>query len=40
MTWTGIQLGYRSDMHIFRQGSVTAVRYRYEDLDPLGDYTL
>ncbi|GBM84008.1 hypothetical protein AVEN_110138-1 [Araneus ventricosus] len=27
MVWAGILLGYRTDLHIYRQGSVTAVRY-------------
>ncbi|GFV72857.1 transposable element Tcb1 transposase [Trichonephila clavipes] len=28
MVWAGISLGYRTDLHIFKRGSVTAVRYR------------
>ncbi|GFW86313.1 transposable element Tcb1 transposase [Trichonephila clavipes] len=28
MVWAGISLGYRTNMHIFKWGSVTAVRYR------------
>ncbi|GFV62946.1 transposable element Tcb1 transposase [Trichonephila clavipes] len=30
MVWAGISLGYRIDLHIFKRGSVTAVRHRYE----------
>ncbi|GFX56503.1 transposable element Tcb1 transposase [Trichonephila clavipes] len=26
MVWAGISLGYRTDLHIFKRGSVTAVR--------------
>ncbi|GFT60858.1 transposable element Tcb1 transposase [Trichonephila clavipes] len=33
MAWAGISLGYRTDMHIFKRGSVTAVRY--EVLEPV-----
>ncbi|GBN23332.1 hypothetical protein AVEN_168337-1 [Araneus ventricosus] len=33
MVWAGISLGYRTDLHIYRRGSVTAVRYRDEVLD-------
>ncbi|GFX06924.1 transposable element Tcb1 transposase [Trichonephila clavipes] len=29
-----ISLGYRTDMHIFKRGSVTALRYRDEVLEP------
>ncbi|GFY25640.1 transposable element Tcb1 transposase [Trichonephila clavipes] len=32
MVWSGISLGYRTDLHIFKRGSVTAVRYRDEVL--------
>ena len=28
-------MGYRTDLHIYRQGSETAVRYRDEVLDPI-----
>ncbi|GFT56103.1 transposable element Tcb1 transposase [Trichonephila clavipes] len=35
MAWTGISLGYRTDQHIFKWGSVTAVRYREEVLEPI-----
>ncbi|GFX30352.1 transposable element Tcb1 transposase [Trichonephila clavipes] len=28
MVWAGISLGLRTDLHIFKRGSVTAVRYR------------
>ncbi|GFW74988.1 transposable element Tcb1 transposase [Trichonephila clavipes] len=28
-------LGYRMDLHIFKRGSVTAVRYRDEVLEPI-----
>ncbi|GFW56759.1 transposable element Tcb1 transposase [Trichonephila clavipes] len=35
MVWAGISLGYRPDLHIFKRGSVTAVRYREEDLEPI-----
>lgn len=34
MVWAGISLGYRTDLHIFKRGSVTAVRYRDEVLEP------
>ena len=30
MVWTGISLGYRTELHIYRRGSVTAVLYRDE----------
>ncbi|GFU66999.1 transposable element Tcb1 transposase [Trichonephila clavipes] len=33
MVWAGISLGYRTDLHIFKRGSVTAVRYRDEVLE-------
>ncbi|GFT63682.1 transposable element Tcb1 transposase [Trichonephila clavipes] len=32
MVWAGISLGYRTDLHIFKRGSVTALRYRDEVL--------
>ncbi|GFY23003.1 transposable element Tcb1 transposase [Trichonephila clavipes] len=35
MVWVGISLGYRTDLHIFKRGSVTAVRYRDEFLEPI-----
>ena len=35
MVWAGIPLGYPSDLHIFKQGSVTVVRYRDEVLKPI-----
>ncbi|GBL80410.1 Transposable element Tcb1 transposase [Araneus ventricosus] len=35
MVWAGISSGYRTDLHIYRRGSVTAVRYREEVLDPI-----
>ncbi|GFW36127.1 transposable element Tcb1 transposase [Trichonephila clavipes] len=35
MVWTGISLGYRTDLHIFKRGSGTAVRYRDEVLEPI-----
>ncbi|GFU55137.1 transposable element Tcb2 transposase [Trichonephila clavipes] len=35
MVWAGISLGYRTDLHIFKQGSVMAVRYRDEVLEPI-----
>ncbi|GFX21523.1 transposable element Tcb1 transposase [Trichonephila clavipes] len=28
MVWAGISLGYRTDLHIFKRDSVTALRYR------------
>lgn len=33
MVRAGLSLGYRDDFHIFRRGSVRAVRYRDEGLD-------
>ncbi|KFM70563.1 Transposable element Tc1 transposase, partial [Stegodyphus mimosarum] len=30
-----ISLGYRADLHIFKWGSLTTVRYRYEVLEPI-----
>ncbi|GFV78472.1 uncharacterized protein TNCV_3477871 [Trichonephila clavipes] len=35
IVWAGISLGYRTDLHIFKRGSVTAVRYRNEVLEPI-----
>ena len=35
MVWAGISLGYPSDLHIFKQGSVMAVQYRDEVLEPI-----
>ncbi|GFW09060.1 transposable element Tcb1 transposase [Trichonephila clavipes] len=35
MLWAGISLGYRTDLHIFKRGSVTVVRYRDEVLEPI-----
>ncbi|GFV92107.1 transposable element Tcb1 transposase [Trichonephila clavipes] len=35
MVGAGISLGYRTDLHIFKQVSVTAVRYRDEVLEPI-----
>ncbi|GFU83876.1 transposable element Tcb1 transposase [Trichonephila clavipes] len=35
MVWAGISLEYRTDLHIFKRGSVTAVRYRDEVLEPI-----
>ncbi|KFM63069.1 Transposable element Tcb1 transposase, partial [Stegodyphus mimosarum] len=35
MVWAGISLGYRTDLHIFKRGSLTAVRYRDEVLEPI-----
>ncbi|GFV44280.1 transposable element Tcb1 transposase [Trichonephila clavipes] len=35
MVWVGISLGYRTDLHIFKRGSVTAARYRDEVLEPI-----
>ncbi|GFU94551.1 transposable element Tcb2 transposase [Trichonephila clavipes] len=35
MAWAGISLGYRTDLHIFKRGSVTAVWYRDEVLEPI-----
>ncbi|GFV91263.1 transposable element Tcb1 transposase [Trichonephila clavipes] len=33
MVWAGISLGYRTDLHIFKRCSVTAVRYQDEVLE-------
>ena len=35
MVLTGIPLGYRTDLHILKPGSVTAVRHRDEVLEPI-----
>ena len=35
MVWVGISLGYRTDLHIFKRGTVTAVQYRDEVLEPI-----
>ncbi|GFV85885.1 transposable element Tcb1 transposase [Trichonephila clavipes] len=35
MVWTGISLGYHGDLHIFKRGSVMAVRYGDEVLEPI-----
>ncbi|GFW26758.1 transposable element Tcb1 transposase [Trichonephila clavipes] len=35
MLWAEISLGYCTDLHIFKRGSVTAVRYRDEVLEPI-----
>ncbi|GFS52612.1 transposable element Tcb1 transposase [Trichonephila clavipes] len=35
MVWAAISLGCRTDLHIFKRGSVTAVRYRDEVLEPI-----
>ncbi|GFU97141.1 transposable element Tcb1 transposase [Trichonephila clavipes] len=35
MVWAGISLGYRTDLHIFKRGFLTAVRYRDEVLEPI-----
>ncbi|GFT29690.1 transposable element Tcb1 transposase [Trichonephila clavipes] len=35
MVWTGISLGYHTDLSIFKWGTVTAVRYRDEVLEPI-----
>ncbi|GBM89501.1 hypothetical protein AVEN_43029-1 [Araneus ventricosus] len=35
MVLAGISLGNRTDLHIYRRGSVTAVRYRDEVLNPI-----
>ncbi|GFW86844.1 transposable element Tcb1 transposase [Trichonephila clavipes] len=39
MVWAGISLGYRTDLHIFKRVSVTAVRYRDEVLEPIPAYS-
>ncbi|KFM72504.1 Transposable element Tcb1 transposase, partial [Stegodyphus mimosarum] len=35
MVSAGISLAYRTDLHIFKRGSLTAVRYRDEVLEPI-----
>ncbi|GFX97239.1 transposable element Tcb1 transposase [Trichonephila clavipes] len=35
IVWAGISLGYHTDLYIFKRGSVTAVRYRDEVLEPI-----
>ncbi|GFX70869.1 transposable element Tcb1 transposase [Trichonephila clavipes] len=35
MVWAGISLGYRTDLQIFKRGSVTIVRYQDEILKPI-----
>ena len=35
MMWAEISLGYRTDLQLFKQGSVRAVRYRDEVLGPI-----
>ncbi|GFW47392.1 transposable element Tcb1 transposase [Trichonephila clavipes] len=35
MVWAGSTLGYSTDLHIFKRGSVAAVRYRDEVLKPI-----
>ncbi|GFW46843.1 hypothetical protein TNCV_2981991 [Trichonephila clavipes] len=35
IVWAGISLGYRTDLHIFKRGSVTAARYRDEVLETI-----
>ncbi|GFW10447.1 transposable element Tcb1 transposase [Trichonephila clavipes] len=35
MVKAGISLGYRTDLNIFKRGSVTAARYRDEALEPI-----
>ncbi|GFY04248.1 transposable element Tcb1 transposase [Trichonephila clavipes] len=35
MVWAGISLGFHTDLHIFKRGSVTAVWYRDEVLEPI-----
>ncbi|GFW03906.1 transposable element Tcb1 transposase [Trichonephila clavipes] len=35
MVWAEISLGDRTDLHIFKQGSVTAIRYRDEVLESI-----
>lgn len=33
VVWSGISLGYRTDLHNFKRGTMTAVRYQDEVLD-------
>ena len=35
MVWARISLGYRTDLHIFKRGSVTAVWYQDEVIEPI-----
>ena len=35
MVWAGISLKYPTVLHIFKRGSVTAVRYRNRVLEPI-----
>ncbi|GFX68793.1 transposable element Tcb1 transposase [Trichonephila clavipes] len=35
MVWSGISLGYHTDLHIFKRGSVMVVQYRDEVLEPI-----
>ncbi|GFW73567.1 transposable element Tcb1 transposase [Trichonephila clavipes] len=35
MVWAEISLGYRTDLHIFKRGYVTAVQYRDEVLESI-----
>ena len=35
MVWAGISLGYRTNLYMFKRGSVTAVQYRDEALEPI-----
>ena len=35
MVWAGISLEYRTDLRILKCGSLTAVRYRDEVLEPI-----
>ena len=35
MMWAGISLGYRTDLCIFKRGSVMAVWYRDKALEPI-----
>ncbi|GFV51624.1 transposable element Tcb1 transposase [Trichonephila clavipes] len=35
MVWTGISLGCRTNLQIFKRGSVTSVQYRDEVLEPI-----
>ena len=35
MVWAGILLGYRTNLHSFKRGSVTALRHRDEVLEPI-----
>ncbi|GFU55334.1 transposable element Tcb1 transposase [Trichonephila clavipes] len=35
MMWAGISLGYRTELRIFKRGSVRAIRYRDGVLEPI-----